>query len=144
MFDQGFTLDVNCRVVPTYPTDLEKTNMNIWPTIAVEVDDVFGRDVELGSREWPTMPFEIAIFAKGKGQKKDLSYAIWDNLREQYINIYNFTTVYPNVPKDYTGIPIIGQALIDNVTISPVREETTIRGEQNQSLIDGLIFLSNS
>jgi len=61
------------RVISGFPNKEFLTEENVWPTISVEVDSLFGTNVELGSNQWPAVGIVIDIFAKTSGQLDDLS-----------------------------------------------------------------------
>jgi len=144
MEDNGFA-STQYRVVDGYPNSIDLKTGELWPTISIEMDSLFGRDVEMGSEQWPGCQFSIDIFAKTDSQRDDLSYIMWKEFNEKYYTLYNFNIAFPTVLGTYTGIPSLGEWYIDNLTsinLSPP-DGTVLVGEKHHALLDGLIYLPN-
>jgi len=134
----------NYRVVDGYPSESELRDPIIWPTVSVGVGQLFGRDVELGSKVWPTFTIAIDVFAITDSQRDDLSYILWNELNENSYNLYDFNSAFPTILGDYTGIPVLGNYGVSKLTITPFDpEDSTIEGLNHHSMIDGLLLLPN-
>ncbi len=133
------------RVIDGYPNSIDLTTDELWPTVSIEMDSLFGRDVEIGSEQWPGSQFSIDIFARTDSQRDDLTYLIWKELNESYYALYDFNVSFPTDVGDYSGIPSLGQWYIDNLTsinLNPP-QGTIIEGEKHHALMDGLIYMPN-
>ena len=147
MLANGFTA-TRYKVLDSYPDMIDLDTDNIWPTVVVEMGPFFGRDVEIGSSQWPAMMFFIDILAKTDGQRDDLSYLIWNTLNEGNFTFYDFNSGFPTIGAsvDYSGITTIGQFVAENLSITPLDPPglTNIDGEKHHSIIDGIMLLSNN
>jgi len=142
----GF-LRANNRVIDGYPNDLDLNTITLWPTITVEIDSIFGRDIELGSNQWPAFSVTIDVLAKTDSQRDDISYYIWKELNEVGHTLYNFNSAFPSTSGavDYSGIPTLGEWYIDGLTMINIEanKDSELVGLKHHSLLDGIIYLPN-
>lgn len=131
------------RIIDGYPNSQDLNTTPIWPTISIEIDNLFGRDVELGSEQWKACQIAIDIFANTDSQRDDIATILFDGLNEKYFNFYDFNTGFSSSANNYTGISSTGQWTIDNMSgsiIYPSPDEITI-GEKHHMLLDGILML---
>lgn len=134
----------NYRVIDGYPNESELRDTIIWPTVSVGVGRLFGRDIELGSESWPAFMLEVDVFAITDSQRDDLSFILWKELNDNIYNLYDFNSAFPTTLGDYTGIPILGNYGLQNLSITPLPpEDSTLDGLNHHSVIDGLLLLPN-
>lgn len=140
----GFS-SANYRAIDGYPNELDLKTGAKWPTITVEIDSLFGRDVEIGSNKWPALQVSIDVFARTDSQRDDLTYSLWKQLNEQRFTLYDFNSAFPAVLGDYTGIPSLGEYSMSDLSVFNLTppEDTIIEGLKHHSLIDGIIYLPN-
>lgn len=133
------------RVISGFPNKEFLTEENVWPTISVEVDSLFGTNVELGSNQWPAVGIVIDIFAKTSGQLDDLSMELWEELNENSYTLYNFNSSFPSVVGDYSGIPSLGSFSVNDFTYNNLPPESfnSIDGMRYHGLFDGWLQLPN-
>lgn len=144
MEDNGFTSSTY-TIMNSFPNRTDLSNINIWPTITVEIDNFYGRPVELGAKPWGTIQFFVDVLAKSKGQKEDISYLIYNGINEEYITYYDFNIDFPERVADYSPAAVLGQLYVDQVSIANVEPDpsSNIVGEQNHAIISGIINLPN-
>jgi len=118
---------------------------SIWPTVTVEIQLVFGKDVELGSEQWPAMQILVDVLAQTDSQRDDIAYLVWRTMNETIYLFYDFNSGFPATVGDYSGINVVGNWTIDNMTIANLTppDKTTVRGLQHHALIDGILHLPN-
>ena len=63
------------------------------------------------------MSLVIDVLANSAGQKEDISSTLQDHFHERDSLLYDFTTVFPTVVGDYTGIPTIGRFYVSSVSV---------------------------
>lgn len=136
------------RIMDGYPNDLDLKTNELWPTITVDIDSMFGRDIELGSNRWPGYTFTVDVFAKTDSQRDDLSYNIWKYLDEDQFSLYNFNSAFPTSTVSvtmYNGINTLGQYAFADLTVFvvPPPAETEILGLKHHAVIDGVVYLPN-
>lgn len=143
MENNGFA---NYDVIEGYPNVLDENTAFTWPTIAIELDQFFGRDVEIGSNQWGGAKFTVDIFANTDSQRDDVSYIIWHSLNENYSILYDFNSGFPTVVGDYSGISTIGDWYTDKLTIFriPPVVNSQVIGEKHHGLIDGVLLLPST
>jgi len=135
------------QVIDGYPNEIDLAAMNVWPTLSVEINSLYGRDVELGSKQWPGCQVAIDVFAKTDSQRDDIGYLLWNTLNEGSYVLYDFNTGFPSTASgvSYSGITPIGDWSLDQMTIfnldSP--SDTIVEGEKHHSLVDGILLLPN-
>lgn len=144
--DFGFGVD-RFDVLDSYPSDREKLRVLKMPTVVVSTNTLFGSDVELGSTQWPTVTFNLDVYAQTDGQRDDLAYHLWGGINEKVFTFYDFNAGFPNLSTaiSYSGLNSIGEYYIDgvnSVTIAPPKEAQW-EGEKHQQLLFGIIRLSN-
>lgn len=143
MEDNGFTSGTY-RVYDGYPNEQDLKTSNIWPTIVVEIQNMFGRNVELGSRQWPTFQVIIDVLARTDSQRDDITYLLWNSLNEISFTLYDFNSGFPSTVGDYSGITTLGDWEIGNLTsinLEPIYPG--IIGEQHHAMLDGVLYLPN-
>lgn len=133
------------QVIDGFPNESDLQDDMIWPTITVELKFIYGKDVELGSEQWPAAQILIDVLAKTNSQRDDISYTIWRTMNEEIYSFYNFNSGFPVAVGDYTGINNVGNWTIDNMTVTILTppDKTTIEGLKHHALIDGLLHLPN-
>ena len=129
-----------------YPNEQDLGTNKIWPTVSIEIDSLFGRDIELGSNQWPSFDVIIDIFAQTDSQRDDIAYLLWDSLNETYNNLYEFRSgTFPSAVGNYSGLTILGQYYLDNLTCNFVPPDLYNKsiGEQHHSILVGTMHLPN-
>ena len=144
MQDNGFNSN-QYRIIDGYPSDSDLLTSELWPTLTVETDLLYGRNIELGSGDWPAVQFSIDVFAKTDGQRDDISYWIWESLNENDYILYNFNEGFPSSIGDYSGISSLGSWSVSSLTITnfTAPEDTILEGEKHHCMLNGIIFLPN-
>jgi len=144
MENNGFTSG-KYQVVDGFPNESKLERGMIWPTIAVEIQLVFGKDVELGSEQWPALQISIDVLAKTDSQRDDIAYLIWRTMNEEIYTFYDFNSGFPVAVGNYAGITTNGDWSLDNMTITNLTppNKTTVDGLQHHAFIDGLLHLPN-
>jgi len=143
MEDNGFT-NGSYDVLDGYLSASDFNKSQILPTVTVEIDYLYGRDVELGSKQWPSLAVSIDVFAKTDTQRDDIAYILWTNLNETGHNLYDFNSAFPSAVGDYSGISSIGTYSIDQLTISYLEpEDSTFEGAKHRAVLDGYVNLPN-
>jgi len=132
-------------VVDGYPNNIDLRNSLTWPIVSIEIDNMFGRDVELGASQWPACQVSIDVFSKTDGERDDISYYIWDSLNENSYDLYDFNSAFPSAVGNYSGISSLGNWGVGNLSVHnlPPETESNVSGETHHSLIDGLLYLPN-
>lgn len=136
------------RIMDGYPNDSELKTNELWPTITVDIDSLFGRSVELGSKQWPSFPFTIDVFAKTDSQRDDIVYNLWKELNESNYTLYDFNSGFPTSTVNanmYNGINSLGDYYLDDLSTFNLNppEFTEILGAKHHAVIDGVINLPN-
>lgn len=146
MEDYGFQ-NGEYNVVDGYPNFADSRTSLIWPTISVEISGLWGRDVELGSGQWPAFQVAIDIFANTDSQRDEIAYMLWNNLNEENFTLYDFNIDFPSSVGDYSGISAYNStadyyiAQLSVTVLSPI--DSNIEGERHRALLDGIIYLPN-
>jgi hypothetical protein len=129
-----------------YPNERDLAEGYTWPTITVDIEYLFGRNVELGSDQWPGVQVALDVFANTKSQRDDVSYILWNDLNENYFTFYDFNSAFPSSVGDYSGMRASGEYYVKNLTVVHLAppSDTVIEGEKHHSVLDGMIDLPNS
>jgi len=137
--------DFSYTVEPGYPPDSEMKTQQTWPLITVQTDNLFGRDIELGSNQWPACQVFIDIFANTDGQREDIAYTLWNSLNENNYTLYNFNSGFPSAVGDYSGISTLGEYATGTFTFYNIAppEETNIVGLKHHGVLSGVLYLPN-
>lgn len=140
----GFS-SANYIVRDRYPNEQSLKENSVWPLITVELIDLFGRDVELGSEAWPVYQVAIDVLANTDTQRDDITYILWKNLNNSINTLYNFNNAFPTIVGDYSGIPNYGSFDIIKLSYQNIEPEdgTVSNGEKHHSIIDGYVELPN-
>lgn len=143
MNTMGYTVG-RYTIIAGYPNELEIAQQEILPIITVEVDDLFGRDFELGSKQVATVHFTLDVFSKSRGQRGDIAYTLQSNLNDSSLMLYDFNTGFPTAIGNYTGIATLGSCDVFSVTIANVVPDvqSVIPGDRFHAIVDGLINLN--
>lgn len=144
MNEAGYS-ETQYSVIDGYPNFVDLDTEIAFPIITVELDNVFGRNVELGSKQWPAFRISIDVFARSDAQRDDLSYMIWRALNETDFTFYDFNSGFPTAIGNYTGIDTIGTIYFDKMTIAVLSpgDFTSTEGEKHHALVDGFLYLPN-
>jgi hypothetical protein len=131
----------NYKVIKTYPTDVDE--INIFPTVSVERINSTKIPYQIGSRNQKQLIFSIDIFAQGGDQKEDLVDILIDNLKHEYIPIYNFNSGFPSAVGVYGAIPKLGDMYIQdfNSHSLPPPQYTKIEQKKFHEMINIVITL---
>lgn len=122
-------------VIDSYPTNLD--TITKFPSVTVQSNVGEGKPIEIGSQDALKLSWFIDIFAKGDGQRDDITFFIWDDLQDNQIVLYDFNTGFPPTTGDYSGISTLGKIHFDRVsfeTIEPDEFSKTI-AEKHHSMI---------
>ena len=140
----GFTSG-KYKVYDGYLNELDLNTNHIWPTVTIEMGDLVGRNVELGSKPWKTLFFAIDVYARTDSQRDDVMNVLWDELNDTIFTLYDFNDGFPSSVGDYSGLTTIGSYSIEEVTGRPLipPEGESVIGEKHHSILDGILYLSN-
>ena len=141
MENSGYTAS-QFSVNDSYPSNLD--DITQFPAITVQSNVGEAFPIQLGNISTLRITWFIDIFAKGDGQRDDITYFIWNDLQENQIILYDFNTGFPPTTGDYTGISTLGKIHFDNVsfqTIEPDEFSRTI-AEKHHSLVIASGYLS--
>lgn len=141
MENNGWGVD-DYSVIDSYPTNLDTITKFPSVTVQSNVGDPF--PIELGNRSTLKITWAVDVFAKGDGQRDDITYVIWDDLLDSRVALYDFNTGFPPTTGDYTGISTLGAIIFDDIffeVIDPVEFSETI-AEKHHSLIVASGYLS--
>jgi len=132
-------------ILDGFPNVTDLNTDQIWPTITVELDSMFGNDIELGSNAWPTFIFSVDVLANTDSQRDDISYELWEALNDGRFILHSFDTAYPDTSGavDYTRCSAVGTWGVGEVGYMNIHEDknSTIKGLKHHSLLDGILQL---
>ena len=133
------------KVYDGYPNESDLKTSNVWPTIVVELKTIFGRNVELGSDQWPGIQVIISVLGRTDSMRDDVAYLLWKALNEVSFTLYDFNTGTPASLGNYAGVTSIGDWEIGSLTISNLEplSDTNIIGERHNAMLDGILYLPN-
>lgn len=139
--DSGWSANAY-EVLDAYPVNLD--TITKFPSIAVQMSVGNSFPFQIGSPSALSITWLIDIFAKGDGQRDDVTYLIWENLRDNQITLYDFNSGFPASVGNYTGISTLGNINFTNVSyqvIDPDEFSKTI-ADKHHSLVVAIGYLS--
>lgn len=142
----GFGVD-RFDVIDSYPSIREEASTLKAPTVVVTTNTLFGKDIELGSSQWPNTTFALDVYAQTDGQRDDITYYLYNNLNDKLFTFYDFNDGFPDLTTavSYSGITTFGDYYVEGVNAVAVAppENSVWDGENHHQLIFGIIRMTN-
>ena len=102
------------KVLYSYPNTVQ---VEQYPTIAIDRNTVRKEHFEIGGVDRTKVSLVLDVLANSRDQKEDISSVLQDYFHERDFTLYDFTTLFPTVVGDYTGIPSRGVFIVESVSV---------------------------
>lgn len=102
------------KVLYAYPDTVQ---VEQYPTIAIDRNTVRKEHFQLGGADITKVSLVIDVLANSRDQKEDISSVLQDYFHERDLALYDFSTLFPTIVGDYTGINSLGRFYVDSVSV---------------------------